>query len=123
MEHQQHYFAGQEAFPPPLPNHLCPSYSPALTTMEQFTADLLRMDEEHLKHRKPSTPETPSTPEVPSPSEIPSVPEVPSPSRKPSEITFFPDDELPSDYTLWGTMRTWYRRLSRRSSRGSDVSL
>ncbi|CAN9093039.1 unnamed protein product [Alternaria alternata] len=132
MEHQQHYFAGQEAFPPPLPNHLCPSYSPALTTMEQFTADLLRMDEEHLKHRKPSTPgipstpETPSTPEVLSPSETPSTPEVPSSSRKPSsssEITFFPEDELPSDYTLWGTMRTWYRRLSRRSSRGSDVSL
>ncbi|RYN91602.1 hypothetical protein AA0120_g5576 [Alternaria tenuissima] len=120
MEHQQHYFAGQEAFPPPLPNHLCPSYSPALTTMEQFTADLLRMDEEHLKHRKPSTPGIPSTPETPS------TPEVPSPSRKPSsssEITFFPEDELPSDYTLWGTMRTWYRRLSRRSSRGSDVSL
>ncbi|KAG9189100.1 hypothetical protein G6011_05968 [Alternaria panax] len=79
MEHQLHYFAGQEAFPPPLPNHLCPSYSPALTTMEQFAADLLRMDEEHLLHRKPSGPEISSP---------------------------FPDDELSSDYTVWGTMRT-----------------
>ncbi|CAG5139722.1 uncharacterized protein ALTATR162_LOCUS552 [Alternaria atra] len=95
MEHQLHYFAGQEAFPPPLPNHLSPEYSPALTMIEQFAADLLRMDEEHLQHRKQS------------------APEIPSP---------FPDDDQTSDYTLFGKMRTWYRRFSQRS-RTSDASL
>lgn len=88
----QHSYAGHEAFPPPLPNHLSSEYSPALSMMQQFHADLLRMDEEHLQHRNQT------------------VAEMSSP---------FPDDEPLSD-TILGRMRTWYRRLSRR--RTSDVS-
>jgi hypothetical protein len=89
----QHSYAGQEAFPPPLPNHLSSEYSPVLSTMEQFHADLLRMDEEHLQHRDQP------------------VSDVPSP---------FPDDDEPLPDTILGRVRTWYRRLSRR--RTSDVS-
>ena len=88
----QHSYAGQEAFPPPLPNHLSSEYSPALSMMEQFHADLLRMDEEHLQHRNQP------------------VLEAPSP---------FPDDG-PLPDTIFGRVRTWYRRLSGR--RTSDVS-
>lgn len=95
MDHQLLHCASQEAFPPAMPNHLSPEYSPAFTMMEQFAADLLRMDEEHLHHREQA------------------APEIPSP---------FPDDDQPSDYTLFGKMRTWYRRFSRRS-RASDASL
>ncbi|KAF5845769.1 hypothetical protein GGP41_009596 [Bipolaris sorokiniana] len=63
MDFQHPYYAGQEAFPPPLPNHLSSDYSPALSIMQQFHADLLRMDEEHLQHRD----QTASTSEVTSP--------------------------------------------------------
>lgn len=94
MDFQHHYYAGQEAFPPPLPNHLSSDYSPALSIMQQFHADLVRMDEEHLQHRDQATP----------PSEVSSP---------------FPDDE-PLPDTILGRVRTWYRRLSRR--RTSDVS-
>ncbi|KAI4942790.1 hypothetical protein J4E91_009709 [Alternaria rosae] len=75
MRPQLHYSASQEAVPPPLQNFLSPEFAPALTVMEQFEADLLRMDEEHLQHRERATPEVPSP---------------------------FPDDGLPSDSTLFG---------------------
>ncbi|KAH6865965.1 hypothetical protein BKA58DRAFT_442733 [Alternaria rosae] len=100
MRPQLHYSASQEAVPPPLQNFLSPEFAPALTVMEQFEADLLRMDEEHLQHRERATPEVPSP---------------------------FPDDGLPSDSTLFGRVRTLYRRFSsfsqRSSSRASDASL
>ncbi|KNG49875.1 hypothetical protein DDE82_001579 [Stemphylium lycopersici] len=87
----QNYYASQEAFPPPLPNHLNSDYSPALAMMQQFHADLLRMDEEHLQHRDQAAPEI---------------------------LSPFPDDDQPSNFTIIGRMRTWYRRLSRRSRTG-----
>ncbi|KAI4925287.1 hypothetical protein J4E85_007165 [Alternaria conjuncta] len=102
MRPQLYYSASQEAVPPPLNNFLSPEFAPALTVMEQFEADLLRMDEEHLQHRERA------------------VPEVPSPSP-------FPDDGLSSDSTLFGRVRTLYRRFSsfsqRSGSRASDASL
>jgi hypothetical protein len=94
MEHRLHYSASQEAYPPPLQNFLSPEYSPPLSMMEQFAADLLRMDEDHLLHREQA------------------VSEVPSP---------FPEDELPSDPTLFGKVRTWYRRFSQRSRSSASL--
>ncbi|RMZ74462.1 hypothetical protein GMOD_00003506 [Pyrenophora seminiperda CCB06] len=90
-----HFSASQEAFPPPLPNHLSPDYSPALTMMQQFQADLLRMDEEHLQRR-----DSPSS-------------EIPSP---------FPDDDQTQGYGFYTKMRTWCQRRFSRRSRASDAS-
>ncbi|EOA91623.1 uncharacterized protein SETTUDRAFT_162285 [Exserohilum turcica Et28A] len=96
----QPYGTHQEAFPPPLPNHLSAEYSPALSMMQQFHADLLRMDEEHLQHR------TQAAVEIASPCPCP----------------FPDDDDQPPSDTLLGRMRTWYRRLSSRRSRTSNMS-
>ncbi|KAF1831764.1 hypothetical protein BDW02DRAFT_480717, partial [Decorospora gaudefroyi] len=42
----------QQAFPPPLPNHLSADYSPALAMMQSWQADVLRIDKEHLRKRQ-----------------------------------------------------------------------
>ncbi|CAA9956715.1 hypothetical protein PTMSG1_00323 [Pyrenophora teres f. maculata] len=90
-----HSCGSQEAFPPPLPNHLSPEYSPALTMMQQFHADLLRMDEEHLQHRDQRTCEIPSP---------------------------FPDDDQVQGHGFYTKMRTWCQRRFSRRSRASDAS-